>query len=175
MMHSTHFIYGYMVTGIWYRTIQIVGEETHCCHYMGFFYMHYPTDRITHTTAFVIPVVEHWLEWEIAQWAHQEWILYHTATSHSFNESGSPLLALPIHELLGIGKHINMSIYFQDVDVSRPWPVTVSKSDGAYFEFSQMGVRKFKLNFDMSAKIINLCYCTLSFEIFVSEWRKCFI
>ena len=28
----------------------------------GFFYMHRPTDRITHTTAFVTPVVEHWLE-----------------------------------------------------------------------------------------------------------------
>ena len=28
--------------------------------------MHHPTDRITHTTAFVIPVVEHWLEREIA-------------------------------------------------------------------------------------------------------------
>ena len=25
-------------------------------------------DRIAHTTAFVIPVVEHWLEREIAQW-----------------------------------------------------------------------------------------------------------
>ena len=28
----------------------------------GFFYMHHPIDRITHTTAFVIPVVEHWLQ-----------------------------------------------------------------------------------------------------------------
>ena len=26
--------------------------------------------RITHTTAFVTPVVEHWLEREIAQWVH---------------------------------------------------------------------------------------------------------
>ena len=26
------------------------------------FYMHHPTDRIAHTTAFVTPVVEHWLE-----------------------------------------------------------------------------------------------------------------
>ena len=26
-----------------------------------FFYRHHPTDRITHTTAFVTPVVEHWL------------------------------------------------------------------------------------------------------------------
>ena len=24
--------------------------------------MHHPTDRITHTTAFVTPVVEHWVE-----------------------------------------------------------------------------------------------------------------
>ena len=30
--------------------------------------MHDPTDRITHTTAFVTPVVEHWLERKIAQW-----------------------------------------------------------------------------------------------------------
>ena len=30
--------------------------------------MHHPTDRIAHTTAFVIPVMEHWLEREIAQW-----------------------------------------------------------------------------------------------------------
>ena len=30
--------------------------------------MHHPTDRIAHTTGFVTPVVEHWLEREIAQW-----------------------------------------------------------------------------------------------------------
>ena len=34
------------------------------------FYMHHHTDRIIHTTAFVTPVVEHWLEREIAQWVH---------------------------------------------------------------------------------------------------------
>ena len=32
--------------------------------------MHHPTDRIIHTTAFFTPVVEHWLEREIAQWIH---------------------------------------------------------------------------------------------------------
>ena len=32
----------------------------------GSFYMHHPTDRIIHTTAFVTPVVEHWLEREVA-------------------------------------------------------------------------------------------------------------
>ena len=30
--------------------------------------MHNPINRIAHTTAFVTPVVEHWLEREIAQW-----------------------------------------------------------------------------------------------------------
>ena len=29
----------------------------------GFFYMHHPTDRIAHITAFVTPVVEHWLDY----------------------------------------------------------------------------------------------------------------
>ena len=64
-MHSTHFIYGYMASDIWLRTILIVKRK-----HQGFFYMHHPTDRITHTTAFVTPVVEHWLEREIAQWVH---------------------------------------------------------------------------------------------------------
>ena len=32
--------------------------------------MHHTTDRITHTTAFVTPVVEHWQEREIAQMVH---------------------------------------------------------------------------------------------------------
>ena len=34
------------------------------------FYMHHLRERIIHTTAFVTPVVEHWLEREIAQWVH---------------------------------------------------------------------------------------------------------
>ena len=32
--------------------------------------MHHPTDMIAHTTTFVIPVMEHWPELEIAQWVH---------------------------------------------------------------------------------------------------------
>ena len=76
--HSTHFIYGYMASDIWLSTILIVRKETRCRHMgyyfrlaaMVFLYMHHPTDRITHTTAFVTPVVEHWLEREIAQWVH---------------------------------------------------------------------------------------------------------
>ena len=32
--------------------------------------MHHSIDRITHTTAFVTPAMEHWLQREIAQWVH---------------------------------------------------------------------------------------------------------
>ena len=39
---------------------------------LGFFYIHNPTDRKAHTTAFVTPLVEHWLKQEIAQWVHHE-------------------------------------------------------------------------------------------------------
>ena len=35
--HSTHFIYGYMASDIWLRTILIVGEETRCRH-IGYSY-----------------------------------------------------------------------------------------------------------------------------------------
>ena len=42
--------------------------------------MHHPTDRIAHTTVFVTPVVEHWLERDIAQWAHEGSIRWPTAS-----------------------------------------------------------------------------------------------
>ena len=38
----------------------------------GYFYMHHPTDRIAHTMTFVTPVMEHWLELELAQLVHLE-------------------------------------------------------------------------------------------------------
>ena len=67
------FKWAIFLSDIWLRTILIVRMETRCRH-KGYsfrlttrvFYMHHPTDRIVHTTAFVTPVVEHWLEREIA-------------------------------------------------------------------------------------------------------------
>ena len=51
-------------------------QETCCCH-MDYSFrltarvlLYAPSHRIAHTMAFVIPVVEHWLEREIAQWVH---------------------------------------------------------------------------------------------------------
>ena len=53
------------------------------------YHMHHPTDRIAHTTVFLKPVLEHWLEREIAQWVHpmkdrtMSERSYHGATSRS--------------------------------------------------------------------------------------------
>ena len=72
--HSTHFIYGYMASDIWLRTILIVRKETRCRH-MGYSFrlaarvlLYAPSHRQdSTTTAFVTPVVEHWLEREISR------------------------------------------------------------------------------------------------------------
>ena len=64
MTHLTHFIYGYM--DIW----ATLSDKQH-----GFFYMHHSIDRIACAMAFVTPVVEHWLEWEIAQWVHHDGLI----------------------------------------------------------------------------------------------------
>ena len=55
------------------------------------FYIHHPTGRITHTTAFVTPVVEHWLEREIAQWVHQriDPMTHHTMSEQSYHGATS--------------------------------------------------------------------------------------
>ena len=71
-------LYGYMASDIWHRTT--VTREKHCCHMFdcclclalqGIFYMLQPTDRKLHNMAFVLPVVEYWLQQEIIEWDHQ--------------------------------------------------------------------------------------------------------
>ena len=46
--HSTHFIYGYMGSDIWYRTIQIAREETRCRH-MGYSFRYASSHRQDYT------------------------------------------------------------------------------------------------------------------------------
>ena len=74
--HSKHFIYGYMVKD---RSDSERGNPLPPLNVLlfpisskGSFKCIAPTYRIAHTTAFVKPVVEHWLEQEIAQWIHHE-------------------------------------------------------------------------------------------------------
>ena len=52
--------------------------------------MHHPTDRTAHTTTFVIPVVVHWLEREMAQWIHHEGLI-RRAISSFFSFFKSPV------------------------------------------------------------------------------------
>ena len=64
--------------------------------------MHHPTDRIAHTMAFVTPVVEHWLEWEIRKERRKMFYLTMHSThfylwlcgDHSDSERGNLLLTL---------------------------------------------------------------------------------
>ena len=96
--HSTHFIYGYMASDIWLRTILIVRNETRCRH-IGYSFrlaarvLLYASSHRQDNT-YHIPVVEHWLERKIAQWvhpmkdrtddiSHHERTLYLWATSRS--------------------------------------------------------------------------------------------
>ena len=69
--HSTHFIYGYMASDIIMvkdhsdndrRNLLLPHGLLFYISSKGVFYVHHPTDRIAHTTAFVSPVMEHWLE-----------------------------------------------------------------------------------------------------------------
>ena len=118
--HSTHFIYGYMVSDIWLRTILIVRKETHCRH-IGYSYR--LTARVllyAHTPAFVTPVVVHWLEREIAQWvhhmkdrsddsSHHEQCSYHGATSRSL------ILIIIITEIIIITTEIIIIIIITEI------------------------------------------------------------
>ena len=72
--HSTHFILrlygiGHTVKDHSDRKPTATTWDTLFDYQQRCFYMHHPTDRITYTTAFVTPVVEHWLEQEIASFS----------------------------------------------------------------------------------------------------------
>ena len=60
--------------------------------------MHHPTDRIAHTTAFVTPVVEHWLErvtlLEVGEKEQSAIVKKHTQEPQCFKCSGWKLVTL---------------------------------------------------------------------------------
>ena len=77
--------------------------------------MHHPTDRIAYNTAFVTPVVDHWLEREIAQWVHP-------TKDRSDDPSHDELTLLPrsyislrSQYLTALGLEINLYLNFQFV------------------------------------------------------------
>ena len=64
-------------------------------------------DRITHTTAFVTPVVEHWLEREIAQWVHAMKDRSDDPSHHEQTLLPRSYISLPI---CGIRKNVSIEI-----------------------------------------------------------------
>ena len=102
--HSTHFIYGYMASDIWLRTIQIVRKETRCRH-IGYYLrltarvlLYAPShrqDSTYHGLCYTSRgALRSYFEREIAQWvhpmkdrsddpSHHERTLYLWATSRS--------------------------------------------------------------------------------------------
>ena len=79
--HSTDFIYGYMASDIIMVKDHSDSERGNPLPPLngllfpisskGSFICTIP-DRIAHTTVFVTPVLEHWLEREIVQWVHHD-------------------------------------------------------------------------------------------------------
>ena len=78
--------------------------------------MHHPTDKIAHTTAFVTPVVEHWLEREIAQWVH-------AMKDRSDDPSHHERTLLPRHVTGKTDTHLRSK-------QSSTWPVSILPSAG---------------------------------------------
>ena len=82
-MHSTHFIYGFVESDIWLRTILIVRKETRCRHIGYSFwltarvFLYAPSHRqdstyhgLSYTSRGAL--AWHWLEQELTQWVHHE-------------------------------------------------------------------------------------------------------
>ena len=74
MMHSTYFIYSYMVKDIIMAKDHSDSKSGNPITSKGSF-IYIILQRITHTMAFGTPVMEHWLEQEIAQWVHHEGLI----------------------------------------------------------------------------------------------------
>ena len=69
LLKNKHFIYGYIAWDIWYRTIHVAKKKRNLAAVFSWtFFLNSSkgsfrcTDRIVHTTAFVMPVVVHMLE-----------------------------------------------------------------------------------------------------------------
>ena len=95
--------------------------------------MHHPTDRITHTTAFVAPIVEHWLEREIAQWVHPMKLI------QSLIKSCTPLQW--INNLYFTQDELDITLLEEDetqLSYLSPWKSPVMLKVAVIFMFTQL-------------------------------------
>ena len=80
--------------------------------------MHHPTDRIVHTTAFVKPVLEHWLEREIAQWVHP---MKDRSDDPSHHEIIFQIPLLLVMEIFIKSLHVCYDVVFLNSDCLANW------------------------------------------------------
>ena len=59
------------------------------------FYMHHPTDRISHITAIVSPVVEHEMARDVSQWVHHEELIQRPIAVHKRTLCPRRYISLP--------------------------------------------------------------------------------
>ena len=70
--------------------------------------MHHPTDRIAHTTAFVLPVVEHWLEREYPARETVQ-VVQHFCCASTLNLNKTKKRAVKLLQQLSLNVHIKHS------------------------------------------------------------------
>ena len=131
--HSTHFIYGYMESDIWLRTILIVRKETRCCHMSYSFWLtarvllYAPSHRQDSTYHIVCytsrgalagtrnssmgPPHEGSIWWPIAPWANALTTELHLAPSNMEDWSDKPL-----HHRWWVDTTVNTQTYFIGVE-----------------------------------------------------------
>ena len=112
--HSTHFIYSYMASDIWLRTILIVRKETRCRH-IGYSYrltarvlLYAPSHRQDSTYHGLCYNSRGTLEREIAQWVHPTMI--DPTTHRTMSErSTSELRPAPSRDIKLLSNLLNVS------------------------------------------------------------------
>ena len=111
--------------------------------------MHHPIDRIAHTTTFDTPVVEHWLEQQIAQWVHP--MKDRSDDPLHYERTLLPQSYISLRDLTVTSQHhgayqLQVSTMGLTSYKSAPWELTVTSQQlGTYqLQVSTMGLNSYK-------------------------------
>ena len=132
--HSTHFIYGYMASYIWLRTILIVRKETRCRH-IGYYYrltarvlLHAPSHRqdntyhgLCYTSRGVLAGMRN----------SSMGTTFQDLVSYPINQSSGIIRSLPLMQSVS-----HMNLYLYDLGTSRQDVWNLSGVDSLYTSHS---------------------------------------
>ena len=88
--------------------------------------MHHTTDRIAYTSAFVTPVVGHWLEREIAQWVHPMKDRSDNPSHHEWTFLPQSYISLPQWSELNILRFVCLPTTLEHIDINNHWSLDVT-------------------------------------------------